>query len=266
MQARDSERAGFREQSDQGRVYKWLKDATINYRFRPGEQMMIGELAERLRVSSTPVRETLIRLQAEALVDAAPRRGFFAKTLNLKEMTDLSRLDCLIVTSALERPGALSAEGTSAIAPLIERDANEKKSVGPSGGDDPISDHHSDQAVKHVERMTAAIAGLWRNQEMLQVLGNAHERTRYVRLIDLETPERLQQVQRMADELSSLLHQRDVPAAVRILRSHLEGQIERMPALVKEGISRAYTSPSRVLSPVGAASARQDKSRQSSAR
>jgi DNA-binding GntR family transcriptional regulator len=71
----------FSGNSDHGKVYKLLKSMLVEYRFYPGEQLLIGSLAERLRVSATPVRETLTRLQAEGLLDTTHRRGFYARKL-----------------------------------------------------------------------------------------------------------------------------------------------------------------------------------------
>jgi DNA-binding GntR family transcriptional regulator len=105
--------------SEHTRVYRSLKVVTINYLFRPGEQLMIGELAERLRVSSTSVRETLIRLQAESLLDTTPRRGFFAKTLSIKEMVDLFQFRFLILKSAIEQTSGGTDDRSLSVAPPL---------------------------------------------------------------------------------------------------------------------------------------------------
>ena len=62
-------------------VYARLKDHIINYRFRPGEQLQITDLAEQLNMGKTPLREALTRLHGEELVISIPNRGFFAKRL-----------------------------------------------------------------------------------------------------------------------------------------------------------------------------------------
>jgi DNA-binding GntR family transcriptional regulator len=86
---------------DHARVYNELKAMIMAYRFRPGEQLLIGELADRLGVSSTPIREALIRLQAESLLAPMYRRGFFARALSAKEMIDLYGCGTLILKQAL---------------------------------------------------------------------------------------------------------------------------------------------------------------------
>src|SRR5256886_15482523 len=56
-------------------VYQTLRDAIISKRLPPGERVSEASLARQLRVSKTPVREALLRLQAIGLVEAAGGRG-----------------------------------------------------------------------------------------------------------------------------------------------------------------------------------------------
>ena len=215
---------------------------TVNYRFRPRQQLMIGELANRLRVSSTPVREALIRLQTEALLDTTPRRGFFAKTLNLKEMVDLVRFQFVIISSAIEH-AVHRLEGDESVMPSVVPTAH--------GGDDiasmidvlgerPLGQPEDD--VRWVEQVLARIAALSENDVAMRTLDNVNDRTHYVRTIDLADPERSGEVRRSFEAFSFALQRKETPAALAILKGELNVQIDRMPTLVREGINRAYTS------------------------
>src|SRR5579863_1863573 len=55
------------------RVYQALQDAIVCGDLAPGERLRDHELAARLGVSRTPVREALQRLEDEGLVATAPR-------------------------------------------------------------------------------------------------------------------------------------------------------------------------------------------------
>jgi hypothetical protein len=103
------------------------------------------------------------------------------------------------------------------------------------------------EAVRYVEKASESVVALCHNEAMLRALGNMNDRTRYVRMIDLETVGRLTEIRSMLDELCVALQQNDVPCAVAILKSYRDELTERMPVLVKEGISRAYTTPSWIL-------------------
>ena len=56
-------------------VYATLRDAIISKRLPPGGRVSEAGLARQLRVSKTPVREALLRLQAIGLVEADGGRG-----------------------------------------------------------------------------------------------------------------------------------------------------------------------------------------------
>lgn len=56
-------------------AYRRLKQAIMENRMPPGYQAMESDLAENLRMSRTPVREALICLQNEGMVEVIPRRG-----------------------------------------------------------------------------------------------------------------------------------------------------------------------------------------------
>lgn len=57
------------------RVYEQLRDEIVSGSLSPGEQLVEARIAEELGVSKTPVREALIRLQRDGLVEIEPYRG-----------------------------------------------------------------------------------------------------------------------------------------------------------------------------------------------
>lgn len=59
------------------RVYRHLNDCMINNRLQPGEFIDPERICQELNVSRAPLREALIRLQAEGFVTILPRRGVY---------------------------------------------------------------------------------------------------------------------------------------------------------------------------------------------
>src|SRR5438105_9279723 len=74
------------------RVYEQLKAMAVSYEFKPGERLNEGELAKRLGVSRTPLREALNRLATEGFLRFSPGKGFFCRELDPKEIYDLYQL------------------------------------------------------------------------------------------------------------------------------------------------------------------------------
>ncbi|HEY6889313.1 MAG TPA: GntR family transcriptional regulator [Solirubrobacter sp.] len=64
-------------------AYERIRELVLAGDIAPGARLGQVELAERLGISRTPVREALRRLSAEGLVDSHPNRGFWVAELSL---------------------------------------------------------------------------------------------------------------------------------------------------------------------------------------
>ncbi|WP_417686846.1 GntR family transcriptional regulator [Roseibium sp.] len=83
-------------------AYDRLKTDILESDLPPGFQAPEPDIAERLGMSRTPVREALIRLEAAGLVQLVPRRGAKVLALSLDDMLEIC--DILLVLE----PAALS--------------------------------------------------------------------------------------------------------------------------------------------------------------
>jgi DNA-binding GntR family transcriptional regulator len=70
-------------------VYARVRDLILSNVLRAGQKLVDRDLADRLGVSRTPVREALGRLQMVGLVISRPRRGYYVIDFTAKEVTDL---------------------------------------------------------------------------------------------------------------------------------------------------------------------------------
>ncbi len=57
-------------------VYSALRDAILSGEIEDGEKIALEQMAASFDVSATPVREALVRLEADGLVRRAPHRGY----------------------------------------------------------------------------------------------------------------------------------------------------------------------------------------------
>ena len=95
------------------RVYNSIKESVITYQLPPGERLNIEVLAEQLRVSTTPVRESLNRLVAEDLIVLVPRMGFFMKSLLESEIRDLYELNRVLLDWSITSIAKNHVEGAA---------------------------------------------------------------------------------------------------------------------------------------------------------
>jgi DNA-binding GntR family transcriptional regulator len=90
-------------------VYEALKASLMDHVISPGQRLSIDALARDLRVSQTPVREALARLESDGLVTKTALRGYSATPLLTRaELTDLFGLRLLLEPWAAARAAELA--------------------------------------------------------------------------------------------------------------------------------------------------------------
>jgi DNA-binding GntR family transcriptional regulator len=80
-----------------------IREAIIDGRLEPGRRLKEEELARELGISRTPIREALLMLQAEGLVDAVPNRGALVRVHTPEDLDDLYQLRALLEGYAARR-------------------------------------------------------------------------------------------------------------------------------------------------------------------
>lgn len=66
-------------------VYRYIADQINQGKLKPGEKVNENSISEKLKISRTPVREALIQLSSEGLLENAPRKGFVIRHLEVDE-------------------------------------------------------------------------------------------------------------------------------------------------------------------------------------
>jgi DNA-binding GntR family transcriptional regulator len=80
-----------------------IREAIVDGRLEPGRRLKEEELARELGISRTPIREALLMLQAEGLVDAIPNRGAMVSVHTPEDLDDLYQLRALLEGYAARR-------------------------------------------------------------------------------------------------------------------------------------------------------------------
>lgn len=88
-------------------VFQTLREAILRGDLQPGERLMELQLADKLGVSRTPIREAIRMLEQEGLAITSPRKGAQVAKMTLKAMEDVleirGALDELAVQLACDR-------------------------------------------------------------------------------------------------------------------------------------------------------------------
>ena len=83
-----------------------IREAIIDGRLPPGQRLKEEELARELGISRTPVREALLLLESEGLVESIPRRGATVRSYAVSDLDDVYQLRALLEGYAARRAAA----------------------------------------------------------------------------------------------------------------------------------------------------------------
>jgi DNA-binding GntR family transcriptional regulator len=94
------------------RAYEILKEQIVRGNLAPGERLDIHALAQKLKISRTPIKEAINYLAQQGLVKIHSRRGTFFSTLEPKNIQELFDIRLMIelwsAEQALRHPGSLN--------------------------------------------------------------------------------------------------------------------------------------------------------------
>ncbi len=143
-------------------IYQEIKEGILLLDYKPGEVFSMRDLAEKFGVSVTPIREALIRLEAEGLVHMAPKSQARVTEVSLQDLKDVFEVRLFLA----EQIGSLAAQRVTAeeIVTFEKMLARMKKEKDRRMLTQLDSEFHEliNQATKN--KVLAKVAGMLRNR------------------------------------------------------------------------------------------------------
>jgi DNA-binding GntR family transcriptional regulator len=110
-----------------------FRDRILSGAYAPGSALRQDSLAAEFGTSKIPVREALVQLQSEGLVDIFPNRGFQVRPLASAELDEVFRLRLQIEPIAVARGATLAAAADHAAARGALEQLNDATAAGEFG-------------------------------------------------------------------------------------------------------------------------------------
>ncbi|WP_091907987.1 GntR family transcriptional regulator [Chitinasiproducens palmae] len=231
MEELDSGRPRKRQASRAETVYTRLREAIFEFRLMPGDRFTENEVAARLGTSRTPVREALLRLQADGLVQVHFRNGWEVVPLDFTRFAELYELRLLIerqVVTALCVPGA----------PRVDRTVLTR--LGGIWRVEPaLRAADGAQVAALDEAFHIALARAAGNRESAAVLEQVTDRIRLIRRIDFDFPERIALTYDEHIRLLDALQDCDCEAALTLLDEHIDDSHATASRITVERLQQA---------------------------
>ena len=194
-------------------VFNTLRRAILRGELEPGERLMEIQLAEKLGVSRTPIREAIRKLELDGLVLMIPRRGAEVARIsekNLKDVLEVRRsLEELAMELACERMSDENFEE-------LEQAEEDFKQAIKTGNILTIVE--GDEAYHEViYRCTG-------NDRLLQILSNLREQMYRFRLEYIKDENKRQNLLEEHEKILKALKSRDIALARSAVREHIDNQ------------------------------------------
>jgi DNA-binding GntR family transcriptional regulator len=193
-----------------GPVYDRIKTDIFEFRLLPGTRFSENDVARRARVSRTPVREALFRLEREGYLEVHAKSGWRVRALDFELLDHLYDLRVVLECAAVDK--LCSADPRPALAGL------EKIWL--------VSPRHrltdGTRVASLDEEFHSTLVAAARNPELARIHQGITERIRIVRRLDFTHPERVIYTYMEHAQILRAILARKAARAEQLLRSHIE--------------------------------------------
>lgn len=203
-------------------VFHTLRQAILKGELKPGERLMEIQLAKKLGVSRTPIREAIRKLELEGLVLMIPRKG-----AEVAEITEKNLRDVLEVREALERLAVRLAceQITKAQVREVREAAEAFQDALTSGNVTEIA-----EADEHFHDLINLATG---NQKLIQILHNLREQMYRYRVEYLKNEAVFPQLLEEHESLIRAIERRQKEQAAEIVCRHINNQAEAISGIIR---------------------------------
>jgi DNA-binding GntR family transcriptional regulator len=191
-------------------VYERLREALIDLTFAPGEPLREAALVERFGVSKTPIREALVRLERDGLVEVAPYRGARARTYSPDDLRQLYEVREILQTESVRRAAeSLDGELGDALTRNVESSAAALK----RGDEKAVSEQ--------LDEFDELLLGQLRNGMIADLLDRLQAHLKRIGAVGSE-PDRFRASVEAHRAILTAVTAHDAASAQQLLRAHLQ--------------------------------------------
>jgi DNA-binding GntR family transcriptional regulator len=199
-----------------------LRASLVAGQMRPGVVFSVPALAERFGVSATPVREAMLDLAKEGLIEPIRNKGFRVTELSDKDLDDITQLRSLIEVPTVAQLALVAPlDALEALRPLA------RAIVDCAAAGDLIGYVEADR------RFHLGLLGLASNPRLVDVVRALRAQTRLYGLEELVREGRLTASAEEHHELLDALLARDAERTESVMRRHI-GHVRGIWAAVAE--------------------------------
>ncbi len=191
-------------------VYDQIRRDIFEFRLLPGDRFTETEVAGRIGVSRTPVREALYRLEQEGYIHVSSRNGWSVKPFDFEYFENLYDVRVILELAAVRKLCDAPDKPDLGALKEIWLVATDKRLADPQ------------RAANLDEEFHQGIVRAAGNPEMARMHREITERIRIIRRLDFTQPERIETTYVEHAQILRTIIRRRADQASLLLRSHIE--------------------------------------------
>jgi DNA-binding GntR family transcriptional regulator len=84
-------------------IYERIRGEILSCVLKPGSQLQERDLAQRYEVSKSPIRDALLRLQEQNLIDVLPRKGYRVRPVSVSDAREMYEMRSILERSCVAK-------------------------------------------------------------------------------------------------------------------------------------------------------------------
>jgi DNA-binding GntR family transcriptional regulator len=209
----DSPVSAIRRISAREDIVEALRAALISGEMKPGKVYSAPALAESFGVSATPVREAMLELVREDMVEVARNKGFRVRTLTDDELDGLVEMRLLLEVPTM---GRIAAAYEASMDPALDRLRTLAKEIEQAAEASRLVDYIRLDTEFHVDFLS-----LHGNTTLARTVRELRGRSRMYGLSRLAESGQLVDTVREHSEMIEHVKQRQVAAVEQVITRHI---------------------------------------------
>ncbi|HIX52789.1 MAG TPA: GntR family transcriptional regulator [Candidatus Lachnoclostridium stercoripullorum] len=194
-------------------VFNTLRQAILKGELEPGERLMEIQLAERLGVSRTPIREAIRKLELEGLVLMIPRKGAEVAKISARSLRDVLEVRRALEELAIELACQRMSEEEVGNLQKAQEDFKKAIAEGDAMKIAETDEHFHDVIYEGTQ-----------NAKLIQMLNNLREQMYRYRLEYIKDEDKRKILVLEHEKILKTVRERKVAEAKEAVREHIDNQ------------------------------------------
>ena len=191
-------------------VYEEVKAAIVELKLRPGDMLREAPVAKQLGISKTPVREALLQLKQDGLVELVPYKGAMITGYDVDDVREIFELRAMIEAECVRHAA-------------LERDERLVQALtdNVSATETAIADGDMGRVIGLFDEFDAALFSRLDNGRLQSLIENLQLHMKRIGKLTTEIPGRVERSVEQHADIVKALAAGDANAAQQTMREHI---------------------------------------------